>query len=258
MTDKFVLVDTPATGLRLITVSRPDRRNALNLAAKSQLVHAIQDAEQDPEVRVILLTGAAGCFVAGTDLDEQLALTPTAHTLLSTDQVFNVLHYCSKPLIAAVEGYALGGGCELALACDVIVAGEGAKFGLPEVKVGVMPGAGGTQRLLRSIGKYKTMRMVLTGEFIEARDAFSMGFVSEVAEKGKALDRAKEMAITIAAMPPLAVRAIKEVVRAGGDLPLEAALLLERKAFQVLFDSEDQSEGMRAFSEKRFPNFKGR
>jgi enoyl-CoA hydratase len=257
MTDEFVLVDAPATGLRLITVNRPDRRNALNLAAKSQLVNAIQDAERDPKVRVILLTGAASCFVAGTDLDEQIALTPTAHTLLSTDQVFNVLHHCSKPLIAAVEGYALGGGCELALACDVIVAGEGAKFGLPEVKVGVMPGAGGTQRLLRTIGKYKTMRMVLTGELVEARDAFDMGFVSKVTERGKALGQALVMAKLIAAMPPLAVRAIKEVVRLGADLPLEAALLLERKAFQVLFDSDDQAEGMRAFAEKRPPNFKG-
>ena len=254
----LVVTETHDDGVRVITVNRPSRKNALNLEVKAQLTDAILAAETEDAVRVVILTGAEGCFVAGTDLDEQTSMTPTDHTLMATDRVFSVLRRATKPVIAAVEGYALGGGCELALACDIIVAGEGAKFGLPEVRVGVMPGAGGTQRLMRTIGKYKTMRLVLTGEFVAARDASDMGFVSEVTVDGAALGRAMEMGRAIARMPPLAVRAIKEVMQAGADVSLEAALLLERKAFQVLFDSKDQSEGMRAFIEKREPRFEGR
>jgi enoyl-CoA hydratase len=164
----------------------------------------------------------------------------------------------TKPLIAAVEGYALGGGCELALACDMIVAGESAKFGLPEIRVGVMPGAGGSQRLLRTIGKYLTMRMILTGEMICAKDGFAMGFLSDVTPDGQALARAIEFAEKISGMPPLSVRAIKEVMQVGGDAPLETALMLERRAFQLLFDSHDQSEGMSAFLERRSPSFLGK
>jgi enoyl-CoA hydratase/carnithine racemase len=171
--------------------------------------------------------------------------------------MFTVLRGCPKPLIAAVEGYALGGGCELALSCDLIVAGRGTKFGQPEIRVGIMPGAGGTQRLVRVMGKYRAMKMVLTGEPVSAPDALAMGLVSEVVDDGQALTRALELAHTILAMPPLAVRAIKEVVQLGQDAPLETALALERKAFLTLFDSADQKEGMRAFLEKRVPRFSG-
>jgi enoyl-CoA hydratase len=245
-------------GVAVVTIDRPRRRNALNLEVKRLLTAAVLALDADPAVRVIVLTGAGGYFVAGTDIDEMAGMTPTSHTLEATDQVFATLRSCRTLLIAAVEGYALGGGCELALACDLIVAAEGARFGQPEIKVGIMPGAGGTQRLLRTIGKYQALRMMLTGEPIAAADAFACGLVSELCADGDALAKALALAENIAAMPPLAVRAILEVVQQGQDAPLDTALLLERKAFQVLFDSQDQKEGMRAFLEKRPAQYQGR
>ena len=245
-------------GVAVITIDRPRRRNALNLDVKQRLVDAVLTLNADASVCVIVLTGAGGYFVAGTDIDEMASMTPTSHTLGATDLVFTTLRQSGKPTIAAVEGYALGGGCELALACDLIVAAEGARFGQPEIKVGIMPGAGGTQRLLRTMGKYQALRMMLTGEPIGAPQAFACGLVSELCPDGAALEYAQALARTIAAMPPLAVRAIRDVVQLGQDAPLETALQLERKAFQLLFDSADQKEGMRAFLEKRAPRYQGR
>lgn len=247
-----------AGGVALITIDRPERRNALNLEVKGRLADEVTGLVADDSVRVIVLSGSGGYFVAGTDIAEMATMTPTDHMALSTDHVFNVLRRCPKPLIAAVEGYALGGGCELALACDMIVAGQSAKLGQPEIRVGIMPGAGGTQRLVRVIGRYRAMKMVLTGEPVSAPDALAMGLVSEVVDDGQALPRALELAHTVAGMPPLAVRAIKEVVQLGQDVPLETALALERKAFLMLFDSADQKEGMNAFLAKRKPTFTGR
>ncbi|MCA1325084.1 enoyl-CoA hydratase-related protein [Herbaspirillum sp. alder98] len=241
----------------LVTIDRPARRNALNLQVKELVADAVEMLSADPAVRVIIVTGAGKYFVAGTDIAEMTDMTTTSHTLQATDRVFNVLRRCDKVLIAAVEGYALGGGCELALCCDLIVAGESARLGQPEIRVGVMPGAGGTQRLLRTIGRYQTMKLVLTGEPVSGREAFSMGMVSEAVADGQALARARALAQTIAAMPPLAVRAIREVMQQGQDVALETALALERRAFQMLFDTQDQKEGMQAFLEKRTPAFKG-
>lgn len=246
-----------APGVAVITIARPARRNALNLEVKRLLTEFVLALGADDGIKVIVLTGAGSYFVAGTDIDEMLDMTPTSHTLNATDKVFTTLRHSTKPLIAAVEGYALGGGCELALACDLIVAAEGARFGQPEIRVGIMPGAGGTQRLLRTIGKYQALRMMLTGEAVTATQAFACGMVSELCPDGEALSRALVLGATIAAMPPLAVRAIREVVQQGQDAPLESALLLERKAFQLLFDTGDQQEGMRAFLEKRAPQFQG-
>jgi len=237
-----VSCERPEDGIAVLTISRPERRNALNLEVKSRIADAVGRLSSDPAVRVVVLTGARGYFVAGTDLAEMAAMTPTQHAALGTGQVFQVLRDCPKILIAAVEGYALGGGCELALSCDMIVAGAGAKLGQPEIRVGIMPGAGGTQRLLRTIGKYRAMKLVLTGEPISGPEAFAAGLVSEVVEDGMALGRALELARTVCAMPPLAVRATKEVMRLGEDSPLEAALALERQAFL----------------EKRKPAFQGR
>ena len=247
-----------APGVAVITIARPARRNALNLEVKRLLTGFVRELGADDSIKVIVLTGAGSYFVAGTDIDEMLDMTPTSHTLNATDQVFTTLRHSSKPLIAAVEGYALGGGCELALACDLIVAAEGARFGQPEIRVGIMPGAGGTQRLLRAIGKYRTMKLALTGEPLTATEAFQAGLLSEVVPDGSALDRSLAIAATVASMPPLAVQAIKEVVQLGQDVPLDTALALERKAFVQLFDTQDQKEGMRAFLEKRAPEFKGR
>ncbi len=246
-----------ADGVAVVTIDRPERRNALNLDVKRRLTAIVETLEGDPTVQVVILTGAGGIFVAGTDVAEMAQMTPTEHTLLATDEVFTTLRRCPKILIAAIEGYALGGGCELALACDLIVAGESAKLGQPEIRVGIMPGAGGTQRLLRAVGKYRAMRMVLTGEPVEAREAFAMGLLSDLVPDGTALERSMELARSISRMPPLAVRAIKEVMQLGQDVPLETALQLERKAFQLLFATQDQKEGMNAFLGKRAPAYSG-
>ena len=252
-----VLCRREADGVAVVTIDRPERRNALNLEVKRRIADEVAALAADDTVRVIVLTGSGGYFVAGSDITEMATMTPTQHVAWATDYVFNVMRQCSKPLIAAIEGYALGGGCELALTCDMIIAGKSTKLGQPEIRVGIMPGAGGTQRLIRTIGKYRAAKMVLTGEAISAPDALAMGLLSEVVDDGKALSRSMEIAHTVAEMPSLAVRAIKEVMQLGPDVPLETALALERKAFVMLFDSADQKEGMSAFLEKRKPNFRG-
>jgi enoyl-CoA hydratase/carnithine racemase len=212
----------------------------------------------DDDVRCIVLTGNEEAFVAGADIGEMAELTPTELMLRRNHLHWRAIASCPKPVIAAVNGFALGGGCELAMHADIIIAGEGAKFGQPEIRVGIMPGAGGSQRLTRAVGKFKAMKMVLTGEPVTAAEAEAMGLVSEVVPDAEVLERALKMAERIAAMPPLAVMQIKEVLLAGQDASLETALMLERKAFQMLFDSRDQKEGMKAFAEKRKPRYQGR
>jgi enoyl-CoA hydratase len=242
----------------IVTIARPERRNALNLHVKGEIVEHVQGFVEDADVAAIVLTGEGGYFVAGTDIAEMAQMSPTDHVRLDTDRVFHVVRQASKPVIAAVEGYALGGGCELALACDMIVAADDAQFGQPEIRVGIMPGAGGTQRLLRTVGRYKTLLWTLTGQMIAARDAFAANLVSELVPKGQALSRSLQIAEQIAGMPPLAVQAIRDAVRLGADVPLETALALERRLFERLFDTQDQKEGMRAFLEKRSAVYQGR
>lgn len=242
----------------IVTIDRPERRNALNLEVKAGIVREVQALDADAAVAAIVITGAGGAFVAGTDIAEMAAMTPTDHVRLDTDRVFHVVRGASKPVIAAVEGYALGGGCELALACDLIVAAEDAQLGQPEIRVGIMPGAGGTQRLLRAAGRYKALLWSLTGDAIPAREAHAANLVSELAPAGGALARAVALGEKIAAMPPLAVRAVRDAVRLGADVPLDTALALERRYFERLFDTKDQKEGMRAFLEKRKPVYRGR
>ena len=255
---EFVEIAKGASGVAIITINRPERRNALSLNIKRSIERAIRTCDADPDVRIVILTGAGGCFVAGTDIAEMVDMTPTFHLVEQTDGMFKTLRASPKILIAAVEGYALGGGCELALCCDLIIAGRQARFGQPEIRVGIMRGGGGTQVLVRAIGKARAMLMILTGEPIVAPEALTMGLISEVVDDGQALIRAVKIAETVAGMPPLAVRAIKEVVDLGADVPLQTALTLERKAFVSLFDTEDQKEGMRAFLEKRRPRYQGR
>ncbi|MSP89879.1 MAG: enoyl-CoA hydratase, partial [Alphaproteobacteria bacterium] len=197
-------------------------------------------------------------FAAGADIKEMADLTPVDTYVRGTDHYWKTIAACPKPIIAAINGYALGGGCELAMLCDIIVAGTGARFGLPEVKLGILPGAGGTQRLPRAVGKFKAMRMVLTGDLFSAADAAAMGLVSEVVADDQVVAKALEIARTIAGLSPLAVRQIKETVLRGMDAPLDTGLALERKAFQFLFATEDQKEGMAAFIGKRKAVFKGR
>jgi enoyl-CoA hydratase len=242
----------------IVSISRPERRNALNLQVKQEIVDRVEAFARDGSVAVIVLTGEGGYFVAGTDIAEMAQMGPTDHVLQQTDRVFHVVRQCPKPVIAAVEGYALGGGCELALACDMIVAADDAQFGQPEIRVGIMPGAGGTQRLLRAVGRYKTLLWCLTGQMIPAREACAANLVSELVPKGQALARGIEIAEQIGSMPPLAVQAIREAARLGADVPLETGLALERRLFERLFDSQDQKEGMQAFMEKRKPAWQGR
>ncbi len=252
-----VIVERPRDGIAVVRICRPEARNALNMRVRTLLAEAFRDLSAEDGVRAVVLTGDANAFAAGADIKEMADAGAIDMMLRNTHLLWRAIADCPKPVIAAVNGFALGGGCELALHADVIVAGEGAQFGQPEIRVGVMPGAGGTQRLTRAVGKYKAMMLLLTGRMITAREADAMGLVSTVVPDAEVMDAALKLAETIAAMPPLAARQIKEVLLAGQDAPLDAALMLERKAFQLLFASQDQKEGMRAFVEKRKPTYQG-
>ena len=241
----------------IVTIQRPQRRNALNFQVKQELESALRALEKDDEISVLVLTGGGGCFVAGTDIAEMSKMQSSDHTRQQTDRIFRTMRELNKPVIAAVEGYALGGGCELALSCDIVIVADDALLGQPEIKVGIMPGAGGTQRLLRSAGRQKTLLWTLTGQMISAREAYAANLISKLVPRGQALEHAREVAEIIATMPPLAVSAIREAVRLGADVPMEAALSLERRLFERLFDSFDQKEGMNAFLEKRKPIYRG-
>lgn len=253
-----IVIERPQQAVALVRLNRPEARNALNSRVRVRLADAFSSLGEDAEVRAIVLAGNNDAFAAGADLKEMAEAGSSDMMLRRTHLLWRVIADCPKPVIAAVNGYALGGGCELAMHADIIIAGEGAKFGQPEIRVGVMPGAGGTQRLTRAIGKFKAMRMLLTGQPVSAREAEIMGLVSQVVPDEQVLQTALDMAAVIASMPPLAVEQIKEVVKAGLDAPLETALMVERKAFQLLFDTLDQKEGMHAFLEKRRPQYQGK
>lgn len=252
-----VLLERPLDGVAVVRLNRPEVRNALSLTVRELLAEHFAMLGEDAGVRCVVLTGGDKVFAAGADIRDMAERGAAEMMLRRTHVYWQAIASCPKPVIAAVNGYAWGGGCELAMHCDIIVAGESASFAQPEIKVGIMPGAGGTQRLTRAIGKFHTMKMLLTGKPIAARDAFAMGLVSEVVADDQVQAAALDLASTIAAMPPLAVAQIKEVVLAGQDAPLDTALMLERKAFQLLFDTADQKEGMRAFLEKRKPGYTG-
>ncbi len=253
-----VLVERPEPPVALITINRPERRNALSLAVRQLLADRLAELSADPEIRCLVITGDDKAFAAGADLGELAEFTPNDPGMARLRVAWDAMAACAKPIIAAVRGFALGGGCELAMQCDIIIAGQSAQFGQPEIRVGIMPGAGGTQRLVRAIGKYRAMKFLLTGEMISATEALTAGLASEVVPDGEVLDRALALARKIARMAPQAAAAIKSTVLAGADLPLDQALLLERGAFQLLFATADQKEGMRAFLEGRQAQFTGR
>lgn len=252
-----VIVERPSAHVAVIRLNRPDARNALNQAVRSGLAEQFAALGADADVRAIVLTGGERIFAAGADLRDLADRSAIEILLRQSHRLWQAIAACPKPVIAAVNGLAWGGGCELAMHADLIVAGEGASFCQPEVKVGVMPGAGGTQRLTRAVGKFKAMKLALTGLPVSAREADAMGLVSEVVPDGEVQARALELATLIASRAPLAVTQIKEVLIAGEDASLETGLMLERKAFQLLFASRDQKEGMHAFLEKREPQFVG-
>jgi enoyl-CoA hydratase/carnithine racemase len=250
-------LDIRDDGVAVVRLDRPAAKNALNLKIRRELATMFRELADSPDVRAIVLTGGPTVFVAGADITEMAKAGPVEMLQRKVEHLWAAISGCPVPVIAAVNGFALGGGCELAMHCDIIVAGRAARFAQPEVKLGIMPGAGGTQRLIRAVGKFQAMRIALTGCMVNAEEALTMGLVSEVVDDQQTIERATAIAAEIAALPPIAVRQIKEVMLAGADLPLESALMLERKAFQLLFDTQDQKEGASAFLEKRKPSFRG-
>lgn len=253
-----VLLERPADGVALVRLNRPEARNALNGELRAALARTFRDLSDDDGARCVVVTGNAKAFAAGADLKEIQNDGPVEILQRQVLRLWQAIAQCPKPIIAAVNGFALGGGCELALHADIIVAGENATFGQPEVKVGIMAGGGATQRLARAIGKYRAMKLLLTGEPVSGSEAAAMGLASEAVPDDQVLSRALELASAIAALPPLAVMQTKEVLLAGADAPLYTGLLLERKSFELLFGSRDQKEGMAAFFEKRKPRFEGK
>ncbi len=246
-------------GVALVTIDRPRVLNALDAATIEQLVDAFETLDADPACRCIVLTGAGSrAFAAGGDIREMAQ--ETAAGLLASDRFarWERISRVRTPTIAAVRGYALGGGCELAMSCDMLVAADDAVFGQPELLLGIIPGAGGTQRLTRAIGKAKAMDLILTGRNMPAAEAEAHGLVSRLVPADQVVPAALELAAKVASMPPLAVAAAVEAVRAADELGLRDGLALERRLFYLLFASEDQAEGMRAFLEKRAPAWQGR
>jgi enoyl-CoA hydratase len=252
----------PATtlpGVALVTLDRPEALNALSFDLLDALADALEALDRDPACRAVVITGAGSrAFAAGADIRELASQTYATLREGRRFAAWDRLAAIGLPLIAAVRGLALGGGCELAMTCDIIVAAEDASFGQPEIRLGVMPGAGGTQRLTRAIGKARAMELILTGDAIDARTAAQLGLVSRVVPADATVDAALELAARIAALPPLAVRAAKAAVLAAYDHDLAGGVAHEREAFFRLFDTEDQAEGMAAFIQKRPPTWSGR
>jgi enoyl-CoA hydratase len=242
----------------VVTLNRPKVLNALNQATMDEVVEALETFERDDGVRCVVLTGGDRAFAAGADLHEMAAATPVEMLSGYRFQQWERIRKISTPLIAAVRGFALGGGCELAMLCDMIIAGEGARFGQPEINLGIMPGAGGTQRLTRAIGKARAMEMILTGRAMTAAEAYSVGLVTRVVPDEVVVEEAKKLARQIAEKAPVAVRLAKDAILKAFDTTLEGGLDYERKLFYLLFATEDRTEGIQAFLSKRPAVFKGR
>jgi len=259
MNFEYILVNPQAEQyIALIQLNRPKELNALNLQLMGELRDALKMLDNDEKVRVIVITGNEKAFAAGADIKQMS--DKTAIDMLNIDQfsTWDQIKKTKKPIIAAVSGFALGGGCELCMTCDMIIASETAQFGQPEIKIGVMPGAGGTQRLTRAVGKALAMEMVLTGKFISAEQALKVGLINKVVPVELYLKEAIELAKQVAELSPVAVKLAKESVLQAFNTSLDEGLVFERKNFYMLFASEDQKEGMKAFMEKRKAEFKGK
>jgi enoyl-CoA hydratase len=256
---QYIIVEKQVRPLvSLIRLNRPKELNALNLGLMDELVHAFGEMDADDHTRCIVITGNDRAFAAGADIKEMAGRTAIDMHKIDQFSKWDAIKRCKKPIVAAVSGFALGGGCELTMLCDMIVASETAQFGQPEIKIGVMPGAGGTQRLTRAVGKALAMEMVLTGRFISADEAWRAGLINKVTPPELYLDEALDLAATVAQMSPLAAQMAKESVLKAFDAPLAEGLIFERKNFYMLFSTEDQKEGMQAFVEKRKADWKGR
>ena len=257
MIEQLVLIEKDGP-VGVVTLNRPKVLNALSPQMFKAICEALEALDTDPDVRVLILTGNRRAFAAGADIKAMAEASPKDILEANTLSYWQRMRRINKPIIAAVSGYAFGGGCELAMQCDLIVASETAQFGQPEIKIGIMPGAGGTQRLTKAVGPYKAMEMVLTGESISAQEALAYGLANRVVPVERYLDEAKELAHQIAACPPISVRLAREALRHGVETTLRDGLEVERRNFTLLFDTHDQEEGMKAFIEKRKPAFKGR
>jgi enoyl-CoA hydratase len=253
------VITTKEAPIATVQINRPAVRNALNDEVMDELVKALTALDDDDAIRCIVLTGDERAFAAGADIKETF-VTATPVSMLKQDLTskWEAIRRIRTPIIAAVSGYALGGGCELAMICDIIVASETAQFGQPEINLGIIPGAGGTQRLTRTVGKYRANELVLTGRFIKADEAKAIGLAAQVYPAASWLNDAKALARTIAEKPPVAVRLATEAIDLAWNSTLDAGLEFERKAFYLLFASEDQKEGANAFVNKRKATFKGR
>jgi enoyl-CoA hydratase len=258
VTPAGLVARSASPGVLEVLLHRPEVRNAISTPLLRELVAFLDEAEADPEVRAVVITGGDTVFAAGADLSEMATKDMQGILLEERPRLYHAIARFPKPLVAAVCGYALGAGCELAMHADIIVAGESAQFGQPEIRLGIMPGAGGTQRLTRAVGKSLAMKMVLAGEFIGAGEAKASGLVAEVVSDAECLPRARALAGKIAAMAPLAARLAKDAVLQAFDTGLQAGLALERRNFTVLAGTDDRNEGVRAFLEKRKPGWTGR
>jgi enoyl-CoA hydratase/carnithine racemase len=239
-------------------LNRPDARNALSPELMNLLCEVVEAYDRDPDVRCVVIAGSDEYFAAGADIRAMRERSFQEAMAAPTSQYWQRLSEVRTPLVAAVSGYALGGGCELALLCDMIVASETAEFGQPEIMLGIIPGAGGTQRLARTVGKQRAMELVLTGRRIDAQEAHRMGVVNRVAKKKEWLDDAVELAGVVARRAPIAAQLAKQAVQAADESGLRAGLDYERRLFELALATEDRIEGMSAFLEKRKPEFKGR
>ncbi|MBC7344065.1 MAG: enoyl-CoA hydratase/isomerase family protein [Clostridia bacterium] len=247
-------------GVALLQLNRPDKLNALSPQLVRDMKDAIEELSSGGKMRVLIITGSGRAFCAGADISEIQKLGGPLSALAFVDEVndlFNLLEALPYPVIAAVNGMALGGGCELCLACDLRLASERAVFGQPEIKIGVIPGGGGTQRLPRVVGLTKGKEMLLLGDSIGAEEALRIGLVNKVVPGDRLLEEAKALAGKLAGLPAVGLRMIKEVVNEGIDKDLRTAIEYEKKAFALMFSTEDQKEGVRAFLEKREPSFTG-
>ncbi len=253
-----IRVEVPEAHVGLIRLNRPEKLNALSGRLLEELLQALDGFEADPEIRVVVITGNDRAFAAGADIQEFQDMTAIRMLGGHRAAVWERIRRFAKPLVAAVSGYCLGGGCELAMLCDLIVASESARFGQPEVNIGILPGAGGTQRLPRVVGKHRAMEMILTGRHISAQEAHSWGLVNRVVPVERYLEEALALAREIASKAPIAVRLAKEAVLRSMDTTLEVGLEYERRLSAIVFRTEDREEGVRAFLEKRKPVFRGR
>ena len=256
---EFLTLDI-ADRVATLTVNRPDKLNALNDATIAELGHAIDQIRIDDSIGGVILTGAGRAFVAGADIAELSSQSPVLGKARARtgQEIFRRFETSPKPVIAAVNGFALGGGCELAMACHIRIASDAAKFGQPESKLGILPGYGGSQRLPRLVGKGRAMQLLMTGEMIDANEAFRIGLVNKVVPGARLLDEARDMLKTILANGPLAVALCIEAIDRGLQMSLEEGSILEANHFGLLAATEDMREGMKAFLEKRAPNFKGK